>query len=511
MNILIVDDEKLTRDGLISSVDWDKLGADRVETAANGADALGILDEYVPDIVITDVRMPRMNGIEMARAIQKRYPDISFIMMSGYSDREYLKEAIKLKAVSFIEKPISIPEVEESVRAAADKLAEKRLAERGHFVREVEESRRISNFLMRRQTQPEDLDTSFFPDMEKDGNFCCIITEFGKSAPPVSYEYLTETGKKAEDKLAAFGLHFISLLKDEKHICFFLYSRNISQRDAVFAVNTIREFFGSSGCLTIALGDIVRNIRNSYESYNSAVALLQQAFYCEENSDILEFEVRIESPPIITDRTTEFQEALSIRDKDECYRLLDEIKDQFKIPCDMLPSQAKDTYYKLFTSLKNAAVKSRVAMFLTEEKNSVYDMVDNATSCPALHKMLLERTEEFFELSDCHKEDNSIVFAIEEFVHMNYQNESLSVKSISEYVNRSTSYVCTLFRSETGMTLNRFITKYRLDVARDMLMDPRYKVTEIANRCGYNDVNYFGKIFKKYLGCSPSEYRGRNG
>ncbi|MCR5473699.1 MAG: response regulator, partial [Lachnospiraceae bacterium] len=303
MNILIVDDEKLTRCGLISSVEWTLFGTCHVEGAANGAEALEITAGFVPDIVITDVRMPRMNGIEMAWAMQKRYPDISFIIMSGYSDREYLKEAIKLNAVSFIEKPISIPEVEEAVRAAADKLAEKRLAERGHFVREVEESRRISGILMRRPAQDAEIDTSFFPDMEKDGNFCCIVTEFARSVPPVSYGYLTDVNKKTEEKLSSRGLRFVSLLKDEKHICFFLYSRNISKKDAVFAVKTIREDYAGTGKLTIAVGDIVKNIRNSYESYNSAVTLLQQAFYCEENSDILGFEVTLASPPIIKDRT----------------------------------------------------------------------------------------------------------------------------------------------------------------------------------------------------------------
>ena len=109
MNILIVDDEKLTRCGLISSVEWTLFGTCHVEGAANGAEALEITAGFVPDIVITDVRMPRMNGIEMAWAMQKRYPDISFIIMSGYSDREYLKEAIKLNAVSFIEKPSVSP------------------------------------------------------------------------------------------------------------------------------------------------------------------------------------------------------------------------------------------------------------------------------------------------------------------------------------------------------------------------------------------------------------------
>jgi two-component system response regulator YesN len=104
--------------------------------------------------------------------------------------------------------------------------------------------------------------------------------------------------------------------------------------------------------------------------------------------------------------------------------------------------------------------------------------------------------------------ENAICFSIEEFVRQNFQNESLSVKTISDHVNRSTSYVCTVFKNETGMTLNQFITKCRMEKAKEMLTDPRYKITDIASRVGYLDVNYFGKILKKYSGVTPSDYRG---
>ena len=102
-----------------------------------------------------------------------------------------------------------------------------------------------------------------------------------------------------------------------------------------------------------------------------------------------------------------------------------------------------------------------------------------------------------------------MIFTIKEFIHQNYQNESLSVKSISDHVMRSAPYVCTFFKSETGQTLNQYITEYRVEKARSLLEDPRYKITDVAEKVGYLDVNYFGKIFKKTVGLSPSEYRGK--
>ena len=100
-----------------------------------------------------------------------------------------------------------------------------------------------------------------------------------------------------------------------------------------------------------------------------------------------------------------------------------------------------------------------------------------------------------------------MVVAIKEFIMQNYQNEALSIKSISDHVNRSAPYVCTFFKAETGQTLNQYITGYRMERAQEMLANPRYKITDVASRTGYTDVNYFGKIFKKISGVSPSEYR----
>ena len=102
MKLLIVDDEKLTRDGLMNSIDWEQLGVDAVAQADDGLHGFELAGGFQPDIVLSDVRMPRMSGIEMAEKLQMHNPDISIIFMSGYSDKEYLKAAIKLKAVSYV-------------------------------------------------------------------------------------------------------------------------------------------------------------------------------------------------------------------------------------------------------------------------------------------------------------------------------------------------------------------------------------------------------------------------
>ena len=106
MKLLIKDDEKLTREGIISSIDWTSLGVSEIYQADDGIHGLELAKNIQPDIVLSDVRMPRMDGIKMSCRLKELFPNISIIFMSGYSDKEYLKAAIKLKAISYVEQPI---------------------------------------------------------------------------------------------------------------------------------------------------------------------------------------------------------------------------------------------------------------------------------------------------------------------------------------------------------------------------------------------------------------------
>lgn len=123
MKLLIVDDEELTRTGVISSLDWSSLGIDEVIQADDGVHGLETARLYKPEIILCDVRMPRMDGITMLERLEKLLPDSVAIFMSGYSDKEYLKAAIKLKAVNYIEKPFSLSEIEDAIQRCPGALS----------------------------------------------------------------------------------------------------------------------------------------------------------------------------------------------------------------------------------------------------------------------------------------------------------------------------------------------------------------------------------------------------
>lgn len=134
-------------------------------------------------------------------------------------------------------------------------------------------------------------------------------------------------------------------------------------------------------------------------------------------------------------------------------------------------------------------------------------LLENCFTFQELHNTLCSQVDNYFSDLQNAVPENSTIFLIRDYISKNYGNETLSVKDISDHVFLSASYVCTFFKNETGQTLNQYLTEFRMEKAKALLADPRYKIADISSRVGYSDGNYFGKSFRKYTGLSPSEYR----
>ena len=150
-------------------------------------------------------------------------------------------------------------------------------------------------------------------------------------------------------------------------------------------------------------------------------------------------------------------------------------------------------------------------MYLTTNTNATFIIRDAIHACEtlnALRNFLLTQINELFILEDTQPIIvDPVINAVTQFVHLNYSRPLLSIKEISENVHMSTTYLCTVFKNGTGITINQYLTSYRMDRAKDLLSTSAFSITEITQKVGYADTNYFSKIFKKQIGLSPSEYR----
>ncbi|MCR5108956.1 MAG: response regulator [Lachnospiraceae bacterium] len=507
MKVLIVDDEKITRDGLRSLIDWKSLGINNIYEASDGVEGLNMARLHHPDIILTDMRMPRMDGPAMAEAIKELLPDSAIIFMSGYSDKEYLKAAIHLKAVNYVEKPLDTGSVADTVRQAVEQLTENSLIKHGRSVRQLEKNIRLATYFTKPSHDqiPEDI---ILPDnMKNDDYFTSVIVRFINDAVISKEGFLLIADQKLSGILPRYKLNEIHITKGPDCLCIFLYGQRISRGDMNNLCRDIKRAFSDNNSVYIALGDSCQSITHAWDSYSSAIVMLQGAFFNEPGTILCRNEETTVSPSMIRDFAPDLFDALITRNNNACDDILTNLRLQFPSSCRMFPSQVRDIYYKLFIQLQRASEQSRVVSLLPDGDRSIWDMLENADTADELHSLLKNSIGQYFEMLSKRDTSSNIVFTIKEYIRQNYQNDSLSIKSISDHVKRSAPYICTFFKSETGITLNQYITGYRIERAREMLSDPISKITDVASRVGYNDVNYFGKIFKKVTGMSPSEYR----
>lgn len=516
MKLLIVDDEQLTREGIISAINWEALGITEVLEADDGVNGLELARKHHPDIVLCDVRMPRMDGIVMLERIEAMNPDVSAIFMSGYSDKEYLKAAIQLKAINYIEKPIDPKEIEEAVLRAVERcnqLARQRNAEAIH-------TNLAATQLALQMTVPystcqdtiEELCGQFRQHYGTD-KFKSVTTIIVKlEEVPDAPTDLTYVHKQIHDYLKPMHLHVIYSEKRSYHVVYHIYG-SIAPTGSTLTMITDRlgSLLGELGRYYIAVGNTVEGISQAYHSYETAVILLQNSYFFEADS-VLRVEMQEKGKPInieaLRENAEQYGQSIAQKEEQNAKEALQQIFDICNHATNLMPNQIKSFYYDMFSELyKTRKSNQLLTDFSIGNQESIMDMVENCFSYFGLHKLLSEKTESFFAELTQMKPENATIYMIRDYISNHYANPSLSVKDISEYAKLSASYVCTFFKTGTGVTLNQYITEFRMERAKQLLADPRYRIADISSAVGYSDGNYFGKSFKKYTGLSPSEYR----
>lgn len=516
MKLLIVDDERLTREGLISSIDWNALGIDTILEADDGANGLKIGISEKPDIILCDIRMTRMTGIEMMEHILEKHPNVSAIFMSGYSDKEYLKAAIKLKAINYIEKPIQTEELIDSLEKAIEQVKNRYYSSRAQTIQADIFTKQLAYAL----TIPYNQSKDNLPTLLKQSNFETIIREYKyittfiikldtNIEDPFVIPTLTE---KIRNYIKEFHMNLIYTEKRVSHVVYHLFSKYAPSEQSLSMIGDfISACFFSFGKFYLSIGTTQKSISETYNSYSNAVILLESSFFFNEGITLTQAKYNhCETANLteIEDTSNRFLDSFNDKNKEACFHLLEKMYLLLENHVGLMQNQVKGIYYTLFSEVFRAYSSLKL---IPDEKNEVQenlmDIMDSCFSYENMHQALVKHLEKFYHLYSNNSEENSVIHLIREYIIKNYNDPNLSVKSISEYANLSTSYLCTFFKSETGTTLNQYITKLRIKKAKQLLADPRNKINEIGSQAGYNDGNYFGKSFRKYTGLSPSEYR----
>ena len=428
-----------------------------------------------------------------------------------------MKAAIRLKAISYVEKPILPQEVEDAVREAISTDAILQL-NKDSATRQIRETatKLALDITYAKVEDTSILDkqfTALHMHIKQTTSFTTIIVRFVEGFASIGSNAQEEILDYFKNLIAPSHLQFIWAVKQDEYLICHLFSSDkpVSMPPIAKFLSNLAEKLSKSCHFYFAVGKTVTGVDKVFDSYNSAVVLLASSFFYEYNSILLYEKETRESPQISPDIISNFHEALSSRDKAETLHIVQSLYSRLINNQGFLVNYVKDFYYKLFMELYKTASHLQVYLYDTDgSSETILDYISKSGTLTILNNLLTEKVNMLFRFLETNVQENSTIFLIKAFISKNFQNGNLSVKDISEHVYLSTSYVCTIFKNETGKTLNQYLTEYRIERAKILLLDPRYKITDISDKVGYSDGNYFGKTFKKMVGFSPSEFREQN-
>lgn len=529
MKLIIVDDEKITRDGLSESIPWSEFGIDAIYRCEDGKQALDLILEVKPQIVLSDIRMPVMDGIELAERVQKMLPGCKFIFLSGYSDKEYLKSAIQLNAVDYVEKPINTDELTRAIRKAVRLCREQSedMKQKSELTGKLQKSipllkEKLALELLSKQPANNSLLGLYdFEELGMDarGTYITIVIKiyFPESAGPEQNQLLKMHIRYAlEQYLAKNGTIYVLSFKDENFLVIHAgggdtKSAGCINRMLQDILELTLDLLQNRGKVFITSGKQVRGVENIHESYHTAIIAMQKEFFtgCNHFAAYREEDAAPYSPYILKDHVVQQLENLVRNDREvEAAILLKRLSNELRSQKGLFAVHARGIYMRLAISLAAVAEERNISLCGDSDlKSHLLDSIANAhildeieacfTNC--IHLIALQFKE---------KQDKSnSVFTATNYIKENYKKEDLSLQEIAKHIALTPTHLCHVFKKETGKTLNQFILEIRMEEAKKLLKDKRAKLYEVANSVGYSDSNYFAKAFKKYTGLTPTDFK----
>lgn len=533
--IMLVDDEEEVRVSIQKKIDWDALGFEVVGDAENGEDGLEKAEILNPDVVLTDIRMPYMDGLTMAMKLKALNPAIRIIIFSGFDDFEYAKQAISLNVIEYILKPVNVEELTEILSRVKHTLDEeielrrnvdllrKNYAKSLPILREQLLSRLVRGQLSEREvqntnwnlyelelTQTEQLSVAVlqFQVEKKDAAFSSFQNDW--DLIPISVQNI------AEERLENWGKCYPFWYSG-----YFLILASISETQTVESflqcLNEICKLCSHYLHLTVTVGvgQPVEHLRSLRESYTQAkIALvyqsdigLGQAIYI---SDVEPESLKIHRLRLTDTVETEMVTALKVGHPENIAKIVEQLLSPMENMA--MPMQQYQVY---LMSIMNVLV-DLIFQYELDQGEALLgetDYYEKLMSFLNLEELRVWMIKVFQKISlgiQNKRESNTkaIIREAEDYVKKNYMKPDLSVEMISRDLHISPSYFSTLFKKEKGQSYVAYLTEVRLKKAAELLMETDEKTYIIAAKVGYSETNYFSYVFKKKYGISPTKYRG---
>jgi two-component system response regulator YesN len=500
--VFIVEDEPFIIEGLYDIIDWASLGLEIVGHAENGKEALDAFVLTPVDIMITDISMPIMNGLELIAAARAIRPNLKVIILSGYNEFNYLKEGMKLGIENYLLKPINLAELQATLENTIEKLNDAK----AEFILKEHDSRIIQDNILYR----------FFTGQiaQKEFNERIELLQLDLDKP-----YILAAVFRAEHVMSILFEHIVQATRVDKAMIPFrdrdgdtvlIFTLNEQTKEAKEAVAVIllrlKEQLRQYEPIRLSLGTVESFPDQAEISYTHAKKA-QEYYLINRDKAIMDYN---ELPDIqgvyhgFPVEWSEYAKLIMAKEKYQLFALIDkdflriqtmegmtpgyiqsialEMMIRFKIKLKEITNKDQSDFFeKGYQQVKQAWGLHDVVAAIQEVAGLTVDMLIRDIKSPVIHQILKDIQEQYAD--------------------------EISLKTLSGKYNIHPVYLGQLFHKETSESFAEYINKFRIEKAKELLKETPLKVHEVARKVGYWETGYFYKQFRKYVGISPTDYK----
>lgn len=530
--ILLVDDEILVRDAIRENIDWAEMDCELVGDCENGQEAAEFVKKHPVDIVLTDICMPYMDGMELSHFLHDNYPDTVIVIFSGFGEFEYAKKAIQYNVSEYMLKPVTAMELRQVIEKMKGKVDQKRKEKQRleHLTKTSESYRKNAQIIRSKAIEAlvnctRDINESL-EQLEGMGitlqasNYRVAVFDMDL----YSDMYQLDVEKRQESALMAFVLFNVSdeivsregigiaYQEGSSRVCvLFQGSRNKETAQQVTSVcreiqSKVKELIGIE--ISIGIGNWVREPQQLILSHDLAQQAIQYRYLLGGNLLIDMEEDKTGQNISLQESLEYFTNAIKTGQKENMELALSKMEQEIK-GAFVNKSRACIYLQQIIRAVGNACetVGSELDGIVGNGDKLIQRVTEQKTFQKAIGLVKEYASEAFEELQNLNSSSGQrqALLAVD-YIQNNYMDPDLSLNSICSYLNISTSYFSTIFKEVTGGTFTEILIRTRMDKAKELLENTTMKNYEIAEKVGFSDPHYFGISFKKMTGKTPTEY-----
>ncbi len=508
--ILIADDEAMIRQGIKCLFDWEELGYTIVDEAANGDSAYEKIMSLTPDVVLIDIRMPGMLGLEVIRKVREEGFNGKVIILSGYSDFKYAQEAIRYGVQYYLTKPIDEDELEEILHTIRHELdaAYSAVSTAEHYREKAHDS--IVQDILLGNADLSKLNLSEL-HMISDIYQVVIYEKYSHNASDATYRFSDLLRVTNQDN------HSYDAIIVNKQEVILLKGRFAIQQFNDFLERYEREKRPQKDSpldsLFITYGRCVHSLQDVPASYTEASKLLHRRFFCEQGQHTIGYDALPDfehNTPIINDTMrNEFASKLlnyiQAFNRNKTGETLKELQDALYDASDSIDAiklfladlylQIKEQINHLYNTIEIPFAGNAEIIRSIEDKRYLYEII-----------LFFSAQFEIIMSSIGNSSRDSVLDDILHYINHNYSS-NITLENIAPLFGYNSSYLGKIFSKKMGENFNSYVDHIRIERSKEMLIKEDLKVYNIAEKVGYRNVDYFHIKFKKYVGQSPAEFR----